>query len=326
MRVAVIHDRIPEGRASPDHMDVLAQADAVSQALRELGHEPVTITVSLDLHALLGELARVRPSLVFNLVESVEGHGRLIHLPPALLDCLKVPYTGARTDALYATTNKPATKKALMGAAIPTPPWFSSRKRKASLPFSRGLYIIKSVWEHASIGLEEDSVVAGEDPEQLLAMVRRKEDVMGQECFAEAYIEGREFNLSLLAAGADPQLLPPAEIRFVDFPDTKRKIVGYRAKWHEESFEYLHTVRTFDFPPEDRGLLRFISEIALKCWSLFELRGYARVDFRVDADGGPWVLEVNVNPCLSPEAGFAAAAARAGLTFRHIVERIIEDR
>ena len=137
----------------------------------------------------------------------------------------------------------------------------------------------------------------------------RLQEKQGGECFAEAYIDGREFNLSLLASKAGPQVLPPAEIRFEDYPEGKTRIVGYRAKWHESSFEYLHTVRSFEFPPEDDELLSRLKDLAVRCWSLFDLRGYARVDFRVDRDGRPWVLEVNVNPCLSPDAGFFAAAA-----------------
>jgi D-alanine-D-alanine ligase len=152
-----------------------------------------------------------------------------------------------------------------------------------------------------------------------------RQERQGGECFAEAYIEGREFNLSLLASKAGPQVLPPAEIRFEDYPEGKTRIVGYRAKWHEGSFEYLHTVRSFEFPPQDSELILRLTDLATRCWCLFDLRGYARVDFRVDREGRPWVLEVNVNPCLSPDAGFYAAAAQTGLSFTQVVERIIGD-
>ena len=65
--------------------------------------------------------------------------------------------------------------------------------------------------------------------------------------------------------------------------------------------------------------------MALRCWRLFKLSGYARVDFRVDSGNRPWVLEINANPCLSPDSGFFAAAARAGLSFREVVKRIVDD-
>ncbi|MCX5821807.1 MAG: D-alanine--D-alanine ligase, partial [Deltaproteobacteria bacterium] len=74
---------------------------------------------------------------------------------------------------------------------------------------------------------------------------------------------------------------------------------------------------------QDASLLALLKDMALRCWKLFDLRGYARVDFRVDREGRPWILEVNANPCLSPDAGFSAAALRAGLTFPDVLGRII---
>lgn len=325
MKVVVLHDRVPEEGASPDQTDVLVQAREVSRALRELGHDPVTLSATLDFHALRERLREVRPAFVFNLIESIEGYGRLIHMAPALLNCLGIPYTGADADALFLTTGKLLTKRALREAAIPTPPGYSSADLLGPTPFAAGSYIIKSVWEHASLGLDEDSVVVVSDPAQLRDEMNRLQAAQGGESFAEAYIEGREFNLSLLASKAGPQVLPPAEIRFEDYPEGKTRIVGYRAKWHEGAFEYLHTVRSFEFPQEDAQLIQGLTDLAARCWSLFDLRGYARVDFRVDQAGRPWVLEVNVNPCLSPDAGFAAAATQAGLSFTQVVERIIQD-
>ena len=156
--------------------------------------------------------------------------------------------------------------------------------------------------------------------------MRRRQRRCGGEWFVEAYVEGREFNLSLLAGSAGAELLPPAEMCFVGYPPGKPRIVNYAAKWEEASFEYHATQRRFDFPTEDDGLLARLRQTALACWRLFELRGYARVDCRVGLSGAVQVLEVNINPCLSPDAGFAAAAERAGLDIRAILRRIVADR
>jgi D-alanine-D-alanine ligase len=325
MQIAVLHDFVPPEGASPDQRDVLIQAEAVSDALRGLGHEPFPLSATLDLSALRRRLKETAPALVFNLVESVEGEGSLIHLAPALLDTLRLPYTGAGTEAVFVTTNKLATKRALLGASIPTPTGLSRKELRKPGPFPSGAFILKSVWEHASIGLDEESVLTADSAGRLLSTLEKREAALGVTCFAEAYIEGREFNLSLLASDAGPQLLPPAEIRFEGFPANRRRIVGYRAKWVEDSFEYIHTVRSFEFPESDRPLLQSLSELAMRCWELFDLRGYARVDFRVDEEGKPWVLEVNVNPCLSPDAGFAAASREAEIPFTEVVRRIVAD-
>jgi len=119
-------------------------------------------------------------------------------------------------------------------------------------------------------------------------------------------------------------VLPHAEIRFIDYPSGKRKIVDFRAKWDEASFEYHHTIRCFDFLPEDKQLLEKLSALAKECWQVFGLGGYARVDFRVDNDGNPWVLEINANPCISPDSGFVAAAAMAGINYADFIARILK--
>jgi D-alanine-D-alanine ligase len=114
-------------------------------------------------------------------------------------------------------------------------------------------------------------------------------------------------------------------MRFVGYPPGKRKVVGYRAKWDDGSFESLHSQRSFEFAESDDPLLQELVDMSRRCWHLFGMRGYARVDFRVDEDNQPWVLEINANPCLSPDAGFMAAAAEAGLSYKEVVERIIQD-
>src|SRR5690606_34720353 len=103
------------------------------------------------------------------------------------------------------------------------------------------------------------------------------------------------------------QVLPVAEIDFSAFGPGKARIVGHDAKWVEDSFEYQHTPRLFDFGDDDAALLDELRSLAHRASLEFGVGGYARVDFRVDATGKPWILEINANPCLSPDAGFAAA-------------------
>ncbi len=322
MNAAILHGEISPN-AGQDEQDTLVQMAAVSGALAELGYSPAAVPVSLDLNKAVASLKNINPKFVFNLVESIEGQGQWIHLAPALLDFLNLPYTGAGKDAIYLTSNKLLAKHFLQAAGVDTPPWASFKKVAAEPVSFEPPYIIKSVWEHASIGMDERSVL--HDKSQLPAALESRVKKLGGEWFVEQYIPGREFNLSLLASAKAPQVLPPAEIRFVDFPEDKPKLVDYRAKWDEASFEYQHTVRSFEFPATDANLLLKLKAIATQCWHLFNLRGYARVDFRVDENGRPWALEVNINPCISPDSGFVAAAARAGLSFAAVIERIVDD-
>ena len=122
-----------------------------------------------------------------------------------------------------------------------------------------------------------------------------------------------------------PQVLPPGEMDFSTFPEGKPRIIGHRAKWHESSFEYNNTPRSFHVHHADSRLVEQLTQLALDCWHLFDLRGYVRVDFRVDHAGQPWILEINANPCLSPDAGYAAALAEVGVSYDEAIQRIVDS-
>jgi len=323
--IALLYGRVDPG-APDDEKDVLVQVETVRAALASLGRRTIDVPVTLDLGAAADALSAAAPVVAFNLAETIEGKGSLIHLVPSLLESLGIPFTGAPCEAILLTSHKLLAKKTLAAEGIPTPRWKTAADaRTGGLAFPPS-WIVKSVWEHASIGLEDSAVVRG--AAELAAEIRRRtvrEPV--EHLFVEEYIDGREFNLALLggAGSAPPQSLPPAEIRFVGWPRGKPRVVGYRAKWVDGSPEYAGTPRGFDFPEEDAPLLAELVRLSRECWRIFSLRGYARVDFRVDGSGRPWVLEINTNPCLSPDAGFMAAAGKAGLTIDEVVRRIVAD-
>ncbi len=147
------------------------------------------------------------------------------------------------------------------------------------------------------LGLDEGNIVSVKTEDQLNEILKEKAARLGGACFAETFIHGREFNLSIIGGLDGPEVLPPAEIIFDNLERGKPAIVGYRAKWEEDSHEYKNTPRTFAFNEDDQPLISELKSLALRCWDLFGLRGYARVDFRVDESCRPWILEVNCNPC-----------------------------
>jgi D-alanine-D-alanine ligase len=310
----ILHDAVVEG-ADADQQDTLVQVRTVARALSALGYRVTVQSLDLDLTAF-DKLAARPPSLVFNLVESLGGSGRLIHLVPSVLEDRRIAFTGCGAEAQFLTSNKPLAKRVMTAAGIATPEWGVLPRPKCE-PGTR--YIVKSAWEHASIGISRDSLVAG----SLVGRRLRRLDPDGRgDWFAERYIEGREFNISVLDGRDGPEVLPIPEMLFVDYPPDRPRIVDYEAKWDLESFAFHNTVRCFAERPADRALKSRLAAVARQCWQAFGLRGYARIDFRVDADGRPWVLEVNANPCLSPDAGFLAAAAEAGYGPDQVVARI----
>ncbi len=324
MQITIVHQHVPADAAA-DERDVLDQASAVKTALTANGHAVSVLPCTTDLGNLQRKLEVLKPDCVFNLVETLDNSGRLIHLAPAVWEVAGVLFTGSSADALYLTTHKLLSKERMCAAGLPVPEWVQGEAPDARHPtldtrrsVQRADWIVKSVWEHASIGLGDDSILRGATAAEVSARVPPGS-------FAERFVDGREFNLALLAGPDGPEVLPPAEIVFVDFPIGKPRIVGYQAKWDDASFEFAHTVRRFADESADGPLLAELKRLALRCWEVFSLGGYARVDFRVDADGKPWILEVNSNPCLSPDSGFAAALEKAGIPYTDAIGRIVRD-
>lgn len=317
MKITIVHQEVPHGAAT-DELDVLEQAAAIREALVSCGHAVTVMPCNADLGNLRRKLTLQAPDCIFNLVETLENSGRLIHLAPAVWEAAGIPFTGSSAEALYLTTQKLLAKQRLAAAGLPTPEWVTAEGTgNVQRSTQQADWIVKSVWEHASIGLDDQSLWQG-----LTAAEAATRLPPG--FFAERFIDGREFNLALMQGPEGPEFLPPAEIVFEDYPAGKPKIVGYQAKWDEASFEFKHTVRRFVDTAADRELADEMKRLALRCWELFGLGGYARVDFRVDQAGRPWILEVNSNPCLAPDSGFAAALAQAGIGYGDAMERIVQ--
>lgn len=324
LKVVVLHNEVPADAAIADQ-DALDEARAVARTLSELGFDVLSLPFTLNLPAVADDLMRIAPAFVFNLVEPMEGRTFISHIAPTLLEHLGLPYTGCPGQAIYLVTNKLLTKKMLQLAEIATPAWVSSRE--ATECKIQGTYFVKPVSEDSSLGIDEDPIVLAGDLDALRTILHQREQQTGKAYFAERYIEGREFTVSILGNNGQPQVLPPAEFQFVGYAETRRKpIVSYRAKWIEDSFEFQNLQARFAFGEEDRALIETLERTALTCWQQFGLRGYARVDFRVDHEGKPWVLEINDNPCLTfHNGGLIDAARRAGLSFEQVIARISAD-
>lgn len=316
--------------------DTLIQAEMIRTALVELGHQCEQIECSLDLNSLYTELKKRQDFVVFNLVESLGGRDCLMHLAPEIYEALGIRYTGARAQTIKRTNHKGAAKRELLTASLPTPPWLevtSTGEIQCFGTFRPGKYILKVATEHASIGMTDAAVINAQSQAEVQQNLKEFAAGLTLPCMAEAFIDGREFNLSMLDSRSysaihsqsEPccQVFPPAEIDFRGLPPEKPRIVGYNAKWVEDSIEYQQTPRTFEFAESDKSLLQKLIDISHRTWKLFDGTGYARLDFRVDAEGNPYILEFNANPCITNYGGFMAAAEQAGLTYNMAIDRII---
>ncbi|HLU38351.1 MAG TPA: D-alanine--D-alanine ligase [Planctomycetota bacterium] len=321
MRVLVLHDE-PAVDARADEEDTLVQAAAVADALRARGHEVEACAVGLDLGALLAVLRRVRPDVAFHLVESIARSGRLAQVAALVLEHAGCPHTGSDAAALALVDDKVRAKAVLAAAGLPTPPWrtLADLERGAPVP---GRWLVKARFEHGSLGIDDDAVLEGGDAAALAAALRARLPRVGGAGFLEQYVHGRECNVGLLEDDGAPRCLAVAEIRFRAAFAGRPHLLGYRAKWATDSADYADTVRSFAFAATDHGLVRRLEDLARAAWDAFGLSGYARIDFRVDAGGELWIIDVNANPCLTKDAGFAAMLAETGIAYGDALEHIL---
>jgi D-alanine-D-alanine ligase len=317
--VLIMHNSVTH-ESTADARDILEQVGSVETALQSRSYRTATLAIDLRLDAVKSRLREESPDVVFNLVEAIDDCGQLVPIATGLLDHLQIPYTGSSTEGLLITGNKILTKQWLRANGLATADWWDGVSAIPSYP-GAGRWITKPVSEDASIGMDDESVI--DDFREVPRQVAAREAARKYRWFAERFVEGREINVALLDGPNGPTVLPIPEIEFVDYPANKPRIVGYAAKWHEDSFECRNTVRRFVDPVQEAALCAELGRVALQCWHVFQLRGYARVDFRVDAAGTPWVLEVNANPCISPDAGFAAALGETGIPYAEGIERIV---
>jgi D-alanine-D-alanine ligase-like ATP-grasp enzyme/GNAT superfamily N-acetyltransferase len=325
-RVVIAHNPA-DGADDPSASDVLAQVELVAAGLAALGvHHRI---VPVPEWRPWGVLDPDPGTVVFNLMEAPPGRPEALLGAASALELLGLPFTGSASGALWVTTDKIATRAMLAAVGLPVAPGGRlDPDRPDLLDRVPGPWILKPACEDASLGMEGDPVCA--TPEAAVARARELAcRFPGQAVVAETFLPGRELNVSLLADGeGNVEVLPVAEMVYEGFPAGMSRVLGYEAKWREDSFAYIHTVRRFLAPAgsaEDAALIARAGELARAAWRIFGLRGYVRVDLRLDAAGEPCILEVNANPCLAANGGFMAAAERAGLTAADVVRRILAD-
>jgi D-alanine-D-alanine ligase len=318
MRRCYILYNEPTAGALADENEVLDQVALVEEHLKKLGISVCRKGITNRFIKEVALCAEEKPDFVFNLVESINNKGELNYFLPALLSMYSIPYSGNPLEAMFFTSNKTMAGKAMRNSGINNPDSYLPSQFELLKPGRK--YIVKPIWEDGSLGINGDSVF-----EVKPGFEKRLEGLDDAHWFIEDFIDGREFNISLLAGKDGPEVLPPVEIVFVNYNENKPKIFDFKAKWEMDTFEYQNTFREFPGERLDRQLEKKLKETALECWNLFGLKGYARVDSRIDSKNNVFVIEINANPSISPDSGFVAAAKEAGYTFTDVLQRIIND-
>lgn len=320
-KVVILHNKISD-TPTTDELDVLDQVKDVKEALEKLGYATAVVPFSFDINDAITKIKAESPKFVFNLVEGIDNDGQLITIAPSILDYLKIPYTGCTKEAMFITSNKVLTKKLMQTNGVPTAEWVTSDRAQDNVFLDGERYIVKATWEDASIGLDEDAVVSPSSYDDLLNTIKAKNEKYKIEFFAERYIHGRDFTISMVAG----KQMPLCEVTFLDYySDNKVRVFNYNAKWVKDTPEYDNTDIDFEFDGIKQSTIIEMQKIADKCWNIFGLNGYARVDFRVDEAGTPFVLEVNPNPCISRGIMFDKMMQEGHIDYVDGIKAIIDD-
>jgi D-alanine-D-alanine ligase-like ATP-grasp enzyme/ribosomal protein S18 acetylase RimI-like enzyme len=299
---------------------VLAEALAVAEVLAGLGI-PSRRAGIRRLADLPGALAGGPERIVFNLVEGLPAGPRDANAVPAVCRALGRVCTGNEAVSM----DKWLTKAALSAHGVPTPAGVvvpvGARPAPADLP--PGRLIVKPIRADGSEGIDAASVVPGPGQALLKAIGRIHRD-FDQPALVEQFIDGREINVSVIQRAGALRVLPLAEIDFSAFGPDRPRIVDYAAKWRQESFEFRNTPRKIpaSLPAKVAAEIRRHARAA---WHAVACQDYARVDCRVDAQGRAYVIEVNANPDISPDAGFRAALSAGKIPFDQFVLAMLRN-
>jgi D-alanine-D-alanine ligase len=309
--------------AKPTEADVLA-------CLHKLGHEVDTLAIYNDLKAVFDRVDTFKPDVVFNLCETF--FSDRAHEPniPALLELMKVPYTGAGPDALMLCKDKALAKELLAFHRIRVARFVVSRRERPLRRLRRFSYpaFVKPIGEEASDGIALASLAKTED--EVLERARFLHDRFETDALIEEYVEGRELYLGVLG-NKRLTVFPPREIFFgettpgVEGPgDDGPRFATAKAKW-DEAYRKKWGIRNGPAGPLPPGLEKKLAELARRVCRVLRVRGLGRIDARLTAAGDVVVIEANPNPSLAMEDDFAQAAMQVGIGYEALIQKVLEN-
>lgn len=303
---------------TPD--DTVLSEEAVRRMARSVATAGLEVSI-ISLRDTIEEPLQVlnpREHVIFNWCEGFDASPNAYDVVPPVLERLGFAYTGAEAWALSATLHKAFTKQILLQNKIPTP--VSKVYDRAIINgWRRYPALVKPADEHCSFGITRDSVV--DTPQQLKERVQYVLDTWRCPALVEDFIDGVEYNVSVWGTDDSLQVLPLAAIDYSTFDDYHDRLCTFDAKWNPESEAYRLT--SVQCPIEvDPTLKRRIEKVAANTFRALRLRDYGRIDMRV-RNGVPYVLDVNANPDITLEGGFARSARVAGYDYGRAIAKIL---
>ena len=298
-------------------LSVTEGVDAIEAALRSLGHRPRRLSFDVGVPAAIERLTSDRPDVVFVLGQPVpddpEGEAQVA----ALLDLLRIPHTSESFDALVLARDKPRVKMVAAHHQIPVPAYAVCPEGVLPAALPPAPWILKPALEHGSRGIECATPATNRD--DLAERVRALHARFAQPILVDTFIDGREFQVGIVG----PDVLPVLELDFSALPTGAPRMIGYATKWHDDSLEF-KSLR-YECPARvDERTVGVLADLAHRTIVAFGLRRCSRLDIRIDADGAPYLLDVNPNPDLSPTESMHVMAQASGRDFNWMVQRLLD--
>ena len=328
LRVLVL---VTEGLEPPETVEGLSDEEIIKApwkteydvvvTLKELGHEVRVLAIYSDLGALRKEIEGWKPHIAFNLLEEYAGISLYDQNVVTFLELVNVPYTGCNPKGMMIARDKALSKKLLAYHRIRVPafavfPYGRRIRRPKRLTYP---IFVKSALEDASYGISQASLV--KDDESLAERVAFVHQQTGADAIAEGFIEGRELYVGVIG-NRRLEVLPVWELFFDKKPENAPLIATAAAKWNlKYQKRWGVTSRAARGLPED-----FVRRIEHRCKRIYRvlgLSGYARLDFRLTPEGRLYFLEANPNPALSYGEDFAESAEKKGVSYHHLIQRIL---
>jgi D-alanine-D-alanine ligase len=309
-----------EGRTNEtvSESSVAFAARDVMNALNTNCYTAALIALRQSLPAFLKRLNQADIDVLVNLCEGYRGRPQWESHIAGFLEMEQIAFTGNSARTLALCQDKFRTKAVLKAFGLPTASCTLVSEPDQAIDMEFPL-IVKPNNEDASLGIYPSSVVT--DSKSLYLQVRNILQKYRQPVLVEAFIEGREFNVAVFEDG-ETVALPVSEIDFSTIPEDQPRICGYESKWFEDHVLYQTTKPVCPAPLSDEETT-LLQKTAIAAFKATGCRDYARVDFRMDAMGDIFILEVNPNPDISLNAGFARALAAAGILYPEFWNRLI---
>ena len=321
--LALVHDHLvpPEDTTGIDVLEAEWKMEYdVIETLREMGHTVRVLGVHDDLSGIRTAVEEFTPHIVFNLMEAFAGVTTFDQNVVSYLELLRLPYTGCNPRGLVLARDKALSKKLLAYHRIPVPEFTVVRRGRKPVLSKRLTFplIVKSLFFEASAGISQASVA--ENAEQLARRVTFIHEKLGTAAILEQFIDGRELYVGIVGHER-LDVFPVWEMSFDKMPENRWKIATERVKWSTQ-YQKKHGIMT-DKARLDPVLTEQVQRIAKRAYRALDLSGYARVDFRMDAQGRTYVLEANPNPNLAYGEDFAESAEVSGMSYERLLDRII---